>query len=112
MVVRLRLRTGPRISRKPGKNRNLALAVAALLWPAVLCTYVVGIWRLAADLGWAGGFGIATGLFSHWQVWLALAVVLNLAGLALNRYGHRGEMRLPGGFFNWLSSFGHRAGNR
>ena len=30
-------------------------------------------WRIAADLNWTGSFAISSGLFSHWQAWLAAA---------------------------------------
>ena len=109
MVVRLRFRPGPRVSRRQGKNRHLALALATLLWPAALAAYVLGFWRLAADLGLAGGFGIAEGVFSHWQVWIALAGLLNVAAILLNRYGHHGLFRIPDSWFAWLSNFGRRS---
>jgi hypothetical protein len=112
MLVRVRFRHGRPVSRKQGKNRHLALAFAALLWPAILTAYVLGFWRLGADLRITGGFGIAQGVFSHWQVWLGLAAVLNIAAIVLNRYGRDGEMKLPGSLFAWISSFGHRAGER
>ena len=112
MKVRVRLRHGPPVARKQGKNRHLALAAAALLWPAVVTAYGLGFWRLASDAGAAGGFGISSGVFSHWQVWLAVGVGLNLLGMVLNRYGTRGEMRLPGSLFSWVSSFGHRGSER
>lgn len=75
-------------------------------------SYVLGFWALGADIGVTGGFGIDRGIFSHWQSWLALAGVLNLGAIVLNRYGHRGIMRLPGSFFTWVSHFGHRTGDR
>jgi hypothetical protein len=53
---------------------------------------VLGFWRLAADLDWTSGFGITTGPFSHWQVWMVLAVIILLVALRLNRYG-RGSTR-------------------
>lgn len=109
MVVRVRLRSGRKVSRKTGKNRHIALASAALLWPGVLTSYVLGFWRLGADLGIAGGFGIERGLFSHWQTWLALAVVLNVGAIVLNRYGHLGRMHIPASWFTWMSNFGRRA---
>jgi hypothetical protein len=109
MVVRLRFRPGRRVSRRQGKNRHLALALATLLWPAALSAYVLGFWRLAADLGLAGGFGIAEGVFSHWQAWLALAVLLNVAAILLNRYGHLGLIRIPDSWFAWLANFGRRS---
>ena len=48
MVVRIRFRTGPKIARKRGKNKRIALAVAALLPPAALCAGVLGLWRIGA----------------------------------------------------------------
>lgn len=95
-MVRIRLGVGPQIQNKRGKNRPLALAVAALLMPAALVAYVLGLWRLGSDLKITGAFAISTGFFSHWQVWLPLAVVLQLSAVALNRYGRSGELRFPG----------------
>jgi hypothetical protein len=91
MVVRIRFRTGPKVARKRGKNKRIALAVAALLPPAAFCAGVLGLWRIAADLNWTGSFAIATGLFSHWQVWCGAAVALQLCARALNRYGKSGD---------------------
>jgi hypothetical protein len=68
-------------------HRGLALATAALLTPAALVTFVLCIWSLAADLGWAGTFGIQNGVFSRWQTWLLVSVLLQAASLLLNRYG-------------------------
>jgi hypothetical protein len=48
---------------------------------------VFGVWRLTADLGFTAGFVISSGIFSHWQVWLATAVLLQLCARMLNRYG-------------------------
>jgi hypothetical protein len=45
------------------------------------------MWGVAADLKIAGDFAIANGLFSHWQVWIASAVVLAFLSRLLNRYG-------------------------
>ena len=57
--------------------------LSILLAPASLIAMVFGIWRLGADLGWTGAFVISGGFFSHWQVWLALAVALRLAASGL-----------------------------
>jgi hypothetical protein len=48
------------------------------------------VWRLSADLKWAGEFAISRGLFSHWQVWIAVAGVLQTCASILNRYGRGG----------------------
>jgi hypothetical protein len=94
MIVRIRLKSGRPIQRKRGKNRHVASGLAALLTPLALMAYVLGLWRLASDMGAAGEFGI-TGLFSHWQVWIPVAVLLQMTAAALNRYGRGGDLQLP-----------------
>ncbi len=49
---------------------------------------VLALWRVGADMAWTGSFAIHTGLLSHWQVWLLLAIGLQVIGMALNRYGN------------------------
>ena len=91
MRVRIRLGRGPKIVRKRRRDRRFALALAALLTPSALLACALGLWRIAADLNWAGSFAIPTGLFSHWQVWLGTAILLQLCSHLLNRYGKGGE---------------------
>ena len=93
MVVRIRLNRGRPIRRVSGRNRDLALACGALLVPASLMAYVLGFWRLAADMGFAGQFGIS-GLFSHWQIWILAGVVLHFAASSLKRYGAGGDLHV------------------
>jgi hypothetical protein len=88
MVVRMRFGRGRRVQRRTGKNRKVALALSALLTPAAVMASVLGLWRLASDMKWTGEFAISTGLFSHWQVWMGFAAVLQRGAWALNRYGH------------------------
>ncbi len=93
MIVRIRLRLGPTprpkdpLSRKALPRRGIALATAALLSPAALVTFVLCLWSLAADLGYSGTFGIQHGVFSRWQTWLLLSVLMQAVSLGLNRYG-------------------------
>lgn len=87
MLVRIRFGRGPRVERKRGKNRRVALAVGALLTPGAVMASVLGTWRLAADLKLTGDFAIASGLFSHWQVWFVSAALMALCSRTLNRYG-------------------------
>jgi hypothetical protein len=94
MVVRIRLQRGRPRLRKPGKNRHVAFAFGALLTPAALMAYVLGFWRLASDIGAAGEFGI-TGVFSHWQIWMVLGALLQVAAYVLNRYGRGGDLKVP-----------------
>jgi len=91
MVVRIRFAKGPTIGRQRKKNRRVALAAAGLLTPAAVLVGVVGLWRLTADLGFTAGFAISSGIFSHWQVWLATAGLLQLFANLLNRYGRSGD---------------------
>jgi hypothetical protein len=88
MVVRIRIRRGPRLGRERRKNRRMALAIAALMPPVALTAGLLAIWRIAADLKLAASFAIVSGLFSHWQVWMGAAVVLQLVAYGLNRYGN------------------------
>ena len=91
MVVRIRFEKGPKLKREGRKNRRVALAFASFLTPAAVMAAALGIWRLAADLQWAGNFAIDSGLFSHWQVWLASSGVLQSGSHLLNRYGRTDE---------------------
>jgi hypothetical protein len=87
MVVRIRLKRGPKVRRKQRKNRHVALASAALLTPAAVMAFVLSMWRLGADIGFTRSFAIHTGIFSHWQVWLAISVAIQFIAVVLNRYG-------------------------
>jgi hypothetical protein len=92
MVVRIRFAKGPKLgSKRTERNRRTALVAAALLSPAALVASVLALWRIAADLNFANSFAIASGLFSHWQVWLAAAILLQLCSRVLNRYGRGGK---------------------
>ena len=87
MVVRIRFRRGPRPAQRRRKHRQIALLFAALLSPVALMASALGAWRIAADLKWTNRFAIPTGIFSHWQVWLGGAILLQLCSRVLNRYG-------------------------
>jgi hypothetical protein len=88
MVVRIRFGRGRQVLVNKGKNRSVALALSALMTPAAVMASALGLWRLTADMQLTGEFGIATGLFSHWQVWMVFAALLQGGAWALNRYGH------------------------
>jgi hypothetical protein len=95
MKVRIHLRLGPRLGRSLARNRELASVAAALLTPAAVMALVLGVWRLSADLNWTGEFAISRGLFSHWQVWIAMAGLLQTCASILNRYGRGGGEAMP-----------------
>jgi hypothetical protein len=96
MVVRIRFAKGPALGSKVGstrteRNQHSALVLAALLSPAALVASVLALWRIAADLNVTNSFAIPSGLFSHWQVWLAAAVLLQVCSRVLNRWGRGGK---------------------
>ncbi len=64
-------------------GRQLPNILVALLTPAALVALAMGLWRVAADLDWAGAFPITGGFFSHWQVWIGLSVALKMLSSAL-----------------------------
>lgn len=96
MKVRIRFELGPKVKRAaegvtPAKNRHVASAMGALLVPVTVMAFVFFAWRLSSDLGLTTEFPIDGGLFSHWQVWLGLALVSQLGTILLSRYGKSGE---------------------
>jgi hypothetical protein len=68
---------------------QLANVLVALLTPAAVVAFVMGMWRVCEDLGWAGAFLISGGLFSHWQVWIALSIGLKMLSSSLIAWGSR-----------------------
>ena len=88
MRIRIRLGAGPKVSKKRRKNQHVALAMASLLTPAAVMAFVLGFWRLFADVKVTNEFPITTGFFSHWQVWLTSAAVLQVLATVLNNYGN------------------------
>jgi hypothetical protein len=70
-------------------SRQLANILVALLTPAALVALALGLWRVCADLGWAGAFLLSDGFFSHWQVWIALSIGLKMVSSTLIAWGSR-----------------------
>ncbi|MDP8983331.1 MAG: hypothetical protein M3O35_22375 [Acidobacteriota bacterium] len=66
-------------------SHEAALAVSALLTPVAVIALVLGLWRVGEDMGWTGDFVISNGLFSHWQVWIAMAIALQSLASMLSR---------------------------
>lgn len=66
---------------------RVVLAMGSVLGPVALSAWALAAWRLAADLGISGQFAITGGLFSHWQVWTAIAIGLQTASIGIRRYG-------------------------
>ncbi len=68
---------------------QLANVLVALLTPAAMLALVMGLWRVAADLGWAGAFLVTGGFFSHWQVWIAFSAGLKMLSSGLLAWAAR-----------------------
>jgi hypothetical protein len=64
-------------------EKQLSSLLVVVLTPASMLALVFGLWRVSADVGWTEDFIIPSGLFSHWQVWIALALALKFAGTSL-----------------------------
>ena len=91
MIVRIRFGPGAKVGKKRRKQNPVAVGVAGLLTPAAVLATVLAAWRIAADLNWAGSFAIPSGFFSHWQVWLGTAVILQMCAHLLNRTARKNE---------------------
>src|ERR1700682_5563681 len=66
-------------------SRDAAQAVSALLTPLAVIALVFGMWRFGTDIGWTEDFVISNGLFSHWQIWIALSIALQALASVLYR---------------------------
>ena len=77
------------------KQRRYAPVVGYLMTPVALVGYGLAFWRLGADLNWLGEFFVDQGLFSRWQVWLAIAIATQLAANQLNRAGRPNDHVAP-----------------
>jgi hypothetical protein len=60
--------------------------LSALMGPAVFSGYAFAAWSLAGNLGWTDTFVFSSGPLSNWLVWLAIAIVVNLASSILKRH--------------------------
>ena len=88
MLVRVRLKFGGNRP-APRSERQAALVLSTLMTPVALMAWALAAWRLASDLNWTGPFAIPGGVFSHWQVWVALAIGVQFASYLLQRTARR-----------------------
>jgi hypothetical protein len=92
MFVRIESPLFQQAMNTPGQFRPI---FRYLMTPIALIQYVLAGWRLGADLQWTGNFFIERGLLSHWQVWLALAIVTQATGSHLHRMHEQDAEALP-----------------
>ena len=67
--------------------KRIAPFASFLMTPLSLAAYTLALWRMGSDLDWTSDFLISKGLFSHWQVWLAVAILAQASGHRLNKMG-------------------------
>jgi hypothetical protein len=82
------MRLQPAIERSAVLSREMAGVVAFALRPAALLALAMGVWRLGIDIGWTQDFFISAGLLSHWQVWMMLALCVQMTAAFLERASH------------------------
>jgi hypothetical protein len=56
-----------------------------LLTPVAAVAGTLAAWRFGVDVGWTGTFFVAAGFLSHWQVWSAFAVGVEICACSLRR---------------------------
>ena len=93
MVVKIRFRRGPVVTRRRGKNSRMATLAASLLTMVSVSCASLGMWRLGTDLDWAGDFVFSRGLLSHWQVWIGVAVAVQYVAWRLTGYAKAARER-------------------
>lgn len=84
MTLRIRFPKGRLVKRDRQTRSEMLQAATSLLAPACLMAYVLAFWRLAADVGLAADSGVR-GIASHWQLWVVLGVILQVASRSLHR---------------------------
>jgi hypothetical protein len=89
MVVKMRFGRGVPVSSRAGKNSRAARLGASLLTILSISCASFGFWRLGTDLGWAGDFVFASGIQSHWQVWIGAAAAVQYLAWQLSSYARR-----------------------
>ncbi len=95
MVVRVRIRLGSGRKSNIFRTRRLLRTIRNAMASTSAVAVLFAIWCLASDLNWIGPFAIPPGPLSHWQVWLAVAVVIEVLRYRLKRYGRGGGEVMP-----------------
>jgi hypothetical protein len=95
MIIRIRFGGASKAGGAGRGARRAALVASMLLTPASVMALALGCWGVAAELNWTGSFAISAGLFSHWQVWMATAVLLEIGSRILYRYARKSTTAAP-----------------
>lgn len=73
--------------------QHFGALLSALMGPAVFSAYAFAAWSLANNLGKTDTFVFTAGPLSNWLVWLAIAILVNLAALVLRRHTRADKQR-------------------
>ena len=85
MVVRVRIRWEGIPWRRGSRRGVLVSSFGRGLSMASVGALIAALWRLGNGLNWTERFAFSQGLLSHWQIWLALAILLQVAATILQR---------------------------
>jgi len=72
-------------------QRDFVRLAGFFLMPIAAAGYGLALWRFAADMQWSGEFFIDGGLFSRWQVWLAVAMATHATARHIGREREGGD---------------------
>lgn len=84
-VAQLAERLQPAFDRTAASYTEALRLIGALLPALALSCGIVAVWRVGADLGVLDDFFISDGAFSHWQIWVALALGAQFGSVSINR---------------------------
>lgn len=62
---------------------NFGEFAGALLTPVSVVVFAFAAWRFGSDLGWTGEFLFSEGLLSHWIVWFAIGIFIQICAANL-----------------------------
>ncbi len=85
MVIKLKPEVRRTFQKAVQNNQEVGRLLRYLINPMAVAGYALAAWRIGADLQWTDEFFISSGLLSHWQVWLALALGAQFGGAYLGR---------------------------
>lgn len=91
MVVRVRIAWGSTPRQRGARHGVLVSAFVQGLNLCSAMAVLAAAWRLGNDLNWTTRLAISQGFFSHWQIWMASAILLQLVATILQRHSRGGS---------------------
>ena len=72
-----------RSNKTAGIPSQIRKAAVELSVPSALMAYALAVWKVGSDAGKLGWFPIESGVAAHWQVWLAVGLIVHLGAVFL-----------------------------